>query len=163
VPAGLRDGSAERTRTGGWQNSASTILLPSPRAKSAAKPHISGARGVLTLHLRRFARDGVVPLDYLQGVADGKIRLAPDLYKNLAGADQHEADFAKVASGYMATSGMASLEDTLPGRWLCRTARGVISAFDPVCYLRTPDGSADRQQRGFVLRRHVVACVLRCA
>ena len=166
MPAGLRDGTAERTRTGAWQNSASTTLLPSPRATFAGKPHILGTEGALTLHPHQFARDEVVPLDHLRGVADGRIRLAPDLYGNLVGADQHEADVTKAVNAYMGRSGMAALEDTLLVRWLCGAARDVISArASPSAILRTPDGSANGQDRRFVLRRHVVACVLhlRCA
>jgi putative flavoprotein involved in K+ transport len=41
--------------------------LPSPRAKFAGKPHISGTRGGHTLNLHQFARDGVVLLGHLQG------------------------------------------------------------------------------------------------
>src|SRR5262249_58859844 len=43
--------------------------LPSPRAKFAGKPHISGTRGGHTLDLHQFARDGVVLLGHLEGVA----------------------------------------------------------------------------------------------
>jgi len=68
--------------------------LPSPKAKFAGKPHISGTKGGHTLNLHQFARDGVILLGHLQGFHDGKIALAPDLYENLARADQHAADFA---------------------------------------------------------------------
>ena len=88
--------------------------LPSPRARFAGKPHISGTRGGHTLNLHQFARDGVVLLGHLQGVAAGKIRLAPDLYENLTKADQHEADFTKAVDAYVATSGMAVPEERLP-------------------------------------------------
>jgi len=88
--------------------------LPSPRAKFAGKPHISGTKGGHTLNLHQFARDGVVLLGHLQGVAGGKIRLAPDLHANLANADRHEADFVKDVDAYVATSGMAAPKETLP-------------------------------------------------
>src|SRR5262249_20295358 len=58
--------------------------LPSPRARFAGKAAISGTKGGHTLNLHQFARDGVVLLGHLQSVADGKIRLAPDLHENLA-------------------------------------------------------------------------------
>ena len=88
--------------------------LPSPRAKFAGKPHISGTRGGHTLNLHQFARDGVVLLGHLQGVAGGSIRLAPDLHDNLASADQHEADFTKAVDAYVAATGMAAPQETLP-------------------------------------------------
>jgi hypothetical protein len=119
VPAGLRDGTAERTRTGGRQNSASTTLLRSPRATFAGKPHILGTKGALTLHPHQFARDEVVPLDHLRGVADGRIRLAPDLCPG-----RHPA-------GTMALRGRAGCH---------RRAR------EPVCY--PPNAGRKRQQPG---------------
>src|SRR5262249_6672785 len=88
--------------------------LPSPRAKFAGKPHISGTRGGHTLNLHQFARDGVVLLGHLQGVAGGHIRLAPDLHDNLAAADRHEADCAKSVDAYVAATGMAAPLETLP-------------------------------------------------
>jgi putative flavoprotein involved in K+ transport len=88
--------------------------LPSPWAKFAGKPHISGTRGGHTLNLHQFARDGVVLLGHLQSVAASKVRLAPDLHQNLANADLHEADFAKAVDAYVANSGMAAPEETLP-------------------------------------------------
>jgi putative flavoprotein involved in K+ transport len=88
--------------------------LPCPRARFAGKPIISGTRGGHTLNLHQFARDGVILLGHLQGVANGKIRLAPDLHENLAKADQHEADFAKAVDAYIAATGIAAPKDTLP-------------------------------------------------
>jgi putative flavoprotein involved in K+ transport len=88
--------------------------LPSPRAKFAGKPHISGTKGGHTLNLHQFARAGVILLGHLQGVAEGKINLAPDLHENLARADQHEADFVKAVNAYVAATGMLVPEETLP-------------------------------------------------
>ena len=88
--------------------------LPSPRAKFAGKPHISGTMGGHTLNLHQFARDGVTLLGHLQGVEDGKLKLAPDLWDNLAGADAHEADFIKSVDAYVAKTGMAAPEEKLP-------------------------------------------------
>src|SRR5215472_2229557 len=76
--------------------------LPSPRAKFAGKPHISGTMGGHTISLHRFARAGVTLLGHLQGVEGNKLRLAPDLWDNLAGADAHEADFVKSVDDYIA-------------------------------------------------------------
>ena len=88
--------------------------LPSPRAKFAGKPHISGTRGGHTLNLHQFARDGVVLLGHLEGVAGSKIKLARDLHENLARADQHETDFTKTVDAYVSATGMAAPDETLP-------------------------------------------------
>lgn len=88
--------------------------LPSPRAKFAGKPHISGTRGGHTLNLHQFARDGVVLLGHLESVTGSSIRLASDLHDNLARADQHEADFTKAVDAYVAATGMVAPEETLP-------------------------------------------------
>jgi putative flavoprotein involved in K+ transport len=88
--------------------------LPSPRAKFAGKPYISGRMGGRTINLHQFARDGVSLLGHLQGVDSGKLKLAPDLWDNLAAADAHEADFVKSVDVYIAKTGMVAPEETLP-------------------------------------------------
>ena len=86
------------------------LELPSPKARFAGKPHISGTRGGHTLNLHQFARDGVTLLGHLRGVHNGKIELAPDLYQNLAAADQFEADFVKEIDAYTVATGMSAPE-----------------------------------------------------
>jgi len=88
--------------------------LPSPKAKFAGKPHISGVRGGHTLNLHQFARDGVVLLGHLQGVHDGRITLAPDLHDNLKAADAFEAAFVKSVDDYIARTGQGAPQETLP-------------------------------------------------
>ena len=88
--------------------------LPSPKAKFAGKPHISGARGGHTLNLHQFARDGVTLLGHLCSVQDGKIQLASDLYENLAAADRSEAEFVKEVDAYIARTGLEAPQETLP-------------------------------------------------
>jgi putative flavoprotein involved in K+ transport len=88
--------------------------LPSPKVKFAGKPHISGTRGGHTLNLHQFARDGVVLLGHLQGITNGKIALAPDLYANLAAADRFEADFVKAVDAYVARTGITAPAEALP-------------------------------------------------
>jgi putative flavoprotein involved in K+ transport len=88
--------------------------LPSPKAKFAGKPIISGTRGGHTLNLHQFARDGVTLVGHLRGVHHGKIELAPDLFENLLAADQFEADFVNRVDAYIAATGMAAPEETLP-------------------------------------------------
>jgi putative flavoprotein involved in K+ transport len=88
--------------------------LPSPRAKFFGKPHISGNGGGHTLNLHQFARDGVILLGHLQGVDNGRIRLAPDLQENLAKADKFEADFVKAIDDYIVKTKMNVPEERLP-------------------------------------------------
>ena len=88
--------------------------LPSPKAKFAGKPHISGTRGGHTINLHQFARDGVTLLGRLAGVEGGIVKLASDLHDNLAAADRAEAEFAKAVDAYVAANGMAVPEESLP-------------------------------------------------
>ena len=88
--------------------------LLSPRAKFAGKPHISGTMGGHTLNLHQFARDGVTLLGHLQDAGDGKLKLAPDLWDNLAGADAHEAAFVRSVDDYIAKTGTVAPEEMLP-------------------------------------------------
>ena len=46
-------------------------MLPSPKARFAANPHVSGAGGGHDLNLHQFARDGMTLLGHLRGAADG--------------------------------------------------------------------------------------------
>jgi hypothetical protein len=64
--------------------------------------------------LHQFARDGVALVGHLRGAHDGKIEFAPDLYENLSAADRFEADFVKRVDAYIARTGMAAPEETLP-------------------------------------------------
>ena len=88
--------------------------LPSPRAKFAAHPHVSGKGGGHTLNLHQFARDGVVLLGHMQGVHDGIVALAPDLHENLARADRFEADLLKAVDAYIEQSGLHVPAERLP-------------------------------------------------
>ena len=88
--------------------------LPSPKAKFAGKPIISGTRGGHTLNLHQFARDGVALVGRFRGIHQGKIDFAPDLYENLLAADRVEADFVKRVDAYIARMGMPAPEETLP-------------------------------------------------
>jgi putative flavoprotein involved in K+ transport len=65
--------------------------LPSPRARFAANPHVSGAGGGRDLNLHQFSRDGITLLGHLRGATDDRIHLATDLHESLAKADQFEA------------------------------------------------------------------------
>jgi putative flavoprotein involved in K+ transport len=88
--------------------------LPSPKARFASKPHISGTMGGHTLNLHQFARDGVTLLGHMRGVQDGKLKLAADLWDSLAAGDQHEAEFVKAVDAYIATASLNAPEEKLP-------------------------------------------------
>jgi putative flavoprotein involved in K+ transport len=96
--------------------------LPSPQAKFASKPMISGKDGRHTLNLHQFARDGVTLLGRIQGVRDRSILLAQDLKANLARADQFEADIAKKIDEFIAKNQINAPEEALPvltdGYWV---------------------------------------------
>jgi len=87
--------------------------LPSPQAKFASKPMISGTRGGHTLNLHQFARDGVILLGRIQGVKDGSVVLAQDLKENLARADRFEDDFVKSVDEFIAKNGLDAPEGML--------------------------------------------------
>ena len=88
--------------------------LPSPQAKFASKPIISGKDGGHTLNLHQFVRDGVTLLGRIQGVRDHTILLAHDLKENLARADQFAADFVKRIDEFILENGIDAPEEDLP-------------------------------------------------
>jgi len=88
--------------------------LPSPKAKFAGNPHVSGRDGGHTLNLHQFARDGVVLLGRVQGGREGRIGLASDLYENLANADQFEAEVVKLIDSFITQTGLDAPAESLP-------------------------------------------------
>jgi putative flavoprotein involved in K+ transport len=88
--------------------------LPSPKARFAGKPHISGTKGGHTINLHQFARDGVTLLGRLEGVENDVVKLKGDLHDNLTAADEAEAEFVKAVDAFIATTAMSAPEETLP-------------------------------------------------
>jgi putative flavoprotein involved in K+ transport len=88
--------------------------LPSPKARFAGNPIVTGKNGGHTLNLHQFARDGVVLLGHIRGAEDGTIGLAPDLKETLAKVDKFEANMVKMADDYIAENGLDLPEETLP-------------------------------------------------
>ena len=88
--------------------------LPSPRAKFAGNPHVTGRDGGRTLNLHQFARDGMVLLGHLQGAREGTIWLADDLKANLAKADQVAAEIVELIDSYIAQTGLHAPPENLP-------------------------------------------------
>lgn len=88
--------------------------LPSPKAKFAPNPTVSGNDGGHTLNLHQFARDGIVLLGHTRGARDGTIVLAPDLKENLATADKAEAEFVQAIDAMIAQNRLDLPAERLP-------------------------------------------------
>jgi putative flavoprotein involved in K+ transport len=89
-------------------------MLPSPRARFAGNPQLSGKDGGHALNLHQFARDGVTLLGRIANAAGHTIALAPDLKMNLATSDSFEANFCKMVDGYVAEKGLDAPREELP-------------------------------------------------
>jgi putative flavoprotein involved in K+ transport len=61
--------------------------LPSPAARLACFPQVSGARGGCDLNVHTLAADGAILLGRVTGVREGRVRVAHDLPASLAAAD----------------------------------------------------------------------------
>jgi putative flavoprotein involved in K+ transport len=88
--------------------------LPSPKAKFAGNPHVSGKAGGHTLNLHQFARDGVTLLGRITDAQGSTIMLAPDLKESLARVDKFETDLVKAIDEHIAASGLDAPVETLP-------------------------------------------------
>jgi putative flavoprotein involved in K+ transport len=89
-------------------------MLPSPKAKFAANPQVTGINGGHTINLHQFARDGVVLLGRIQDGHDGRIWLAPDLKENLAKVDKFEAELIQKVDALIAQTGLDAPAESLP-------------------------------------------------
>jgi putative flavoprotein involved in K+ transport len=88
--------------------------LPSPKARFAANPHVSGAGGGHDLNLHQFARDGMTLLGHLRGATDERIQLAPDLHDSLVKVDQFETQLLGRIDEAIARRGIDALEEQRP-------------------------------------------------
>ena len=75
--------------------------LPSPEARFASNPLVTGKDGGHALNLHQFARDGVRLLGRAPDARDGKVYLAPDLMDNLARTDQFEKESYRKIDDYI--------------------------------------------------------------
>lgn len=82
-------------------------MLPNPKAKFAANPHVAGRADGGDINLHAFVRVGIQLFGRLQDVQNGKAILAPDLHENLAKADKFEADLLKSIDAYIEKVGLA--------------------------------------------------------
>jgi len=88
--------------------------LPSPKAKFAANPHVTGNAGGHNLNLHQFMKDGVVLLGRIKSIAGKRIYLDSDLKENLEKADKFEADIIEKIDGYILANGMEAPLESLP-------------------------------------------------
>jgi putative flavoprotein involved in K+ transport len=88
--------------------------LPSPKAKFAPAPHLTGARGGHTINLNQFARDGVALLGHIRDIRGEKVMLSPDLKENLAKADKFEADLIGAIDAFVERNGLNIAPERLP-------------------------------------------------
>jgi putative flavoprotein involved in K+ transport len=88
--------------------------LPSPQAKFAANPHISGKDGGHTLNLHQFAQDGVILLSHLRGGTEKSVYFAPDLRESLAKTDQFEVDVCNLIDRFIERAGLDAPEEVIP-------------------------------------------------
>lgn len=75
--------------------------LPSPAARFACHPDLTGKDGGHEINLRQLAREGVVLLGRLQEVQGSHAILAPDLEENLARADALAAQLTHAIDDYV--------------------------------------------------------------
>jgi putative flavoprotein involved in K+ transport len=87
--------------------------LPSPRARFAGNPHLSGKDGGHAINLHQFCRDGIQLLGHFRGFESGKLTAAPDLKDNLTRADQVEANFFRMFDEYIAREAIDAPKEEL--------------------------------------------------
>jgi len=87
--------------------------LPSPKAKFAGNPHVSGRDGGHSLNLHQFARDGVILLGRLQGATGDTVQFAPGLKESLAKIDGFEAQITNMIDDFIAQTGMNAPPESL--------------------------------------------------
>ena len=94
--------------------SAQTVdQLPSPKARFAPNPHVSGKDGGHTLNLHQFVRDGVTLLGRMEGAQDQHGFFANDLPDHLAQADKMESEFKKGVDQFIQKNGLSAPQEEL--------------------------------------------------
>jgi putative flavoprotein involved in K+ transport len=101
------------TRTGFFDRTLDQ--LPSPTAKFACNPQLSGNRGGYDINLRQFARQGMILLGHVQAAQGKQIILAPDLEENLAKADAFAAQITQGIDEYIKKTGMKVAANSTTG------------------------------------------------
>jgi putative flavoprotein involved in K+ transport len=87
--------------------------LPSPQARFAGNPQLTGKDGGHSLNLHIFNRDGVTLLGRTTGMEDGILKLAPDLKESLAKVDGFESMVTRFIDDYIQRTGLEAPEEQL--------------------------------------------------
>lgn len=92
------------TRTGFFDRTLDQ--LPSPIAKFACNPYVSGNHGGHDINLRQFVKQGMILLGHVQTAQSKQVILAPDLEENLAKADAFATQVTQGIDEYIKKIGM---------------------------------------------------------
>jgi putative flavoprotein involved in K+ transport len=84
---------------------------PTPRARYAGNPHVTGKDGGHTLNLHRFAEDGVTLLGRIRGATGDMVALAPDLNATMGKVDEFSKDVIKAIDEAIQNMGLPLPED----------------------------------------------------
>lgn len=101
------------TRTGFFDRTVDQ--LPSPNAKFACNPHVSGNHGGHDINLRHLAGQGIILLGRVQAARGKQIILAPDLEENLARADAYATQIMQGIDEYITKTGLEMAADETSG------------------------------------------------
>lgn len=85
--------------------------LDSPAERFDPNPAVTGKDGGHTLNLHQFALDGVTLLGRLEGANGSEVRIADDLYENLAAADKGAAQMKKGVDKFIEKAGIDAPEE----------------------------------------------------
>ncbi len=89
--------------------------LPSPAARFACIPHVSGMDGGHDINLRQFARQGIHLYGQLESAAGASVRFSDDLDQRLAFADtRFDEAFRPMFDAYIAAAGIDAPPDERP-------------------------------------------------
>jgi putative flavoprotein involved in K+ transport len=80
--------------------------LPSPAARLACFPQVSGVRGGCDLNVHTLAADGAILLGRVIGLDGGRVRVAGDLPASLAAADEFAAGIQRAIDDHARKLGM---------------------------------------------------------
>ena len=87
-------------------------MLPSPQAKFAGNPSLSGHGGGHDTNLREFASRGITLLGRIERIEGERLRLAPDLPANLRRADGFfDGRFKELFDRYIEAAGISAPPD----------------------------------------------------
>ena len=88
-------------------------MLPSPAARFASNPLLTGKDGGHSLDLHLFYRAGMVLLGHLRGFEDRRFIFAADLKENLAKGEKARENFLGMVDGYIARNGIDAPHEAL--------------------------------------------------